>query len=490
MKRVNKKNLIALFFAAIMIFAVCLSVSAEVERQSVHINTPGISLEIPGDAVYNIKEANTGELMNASDEGNTYLLTLTAEKSSDELFTYKDLSKEELEQEQNNIQTQQNADKVTTYETSQAVFFDCINNNDKYLLSTTVVNGYKYQLKLSVEKRELTISDHGIFNTAARSIIFDTIEKKPAEVNVLGTIGTVVCIAIAILVLAVLVVFVVRYLVKAKLPSLKNKNRQAELSKKERAAKAEKAERIKQAVAAKQDKKIKPDEKEESGNDSYERIKEEKAERSERKAQDSRRTKAMKIQPPKSRKRDLRSDSAAESYYKEIEHDGLFDEQAEDEIPTQVKMDIIDNVPGDEKFENNPVRMRVDIIKPVSKDSEADGNSGLYELSRNNNEDYDEAADDYEDYSEEKSFGSRVKGIFKKQQDDNKDNKKAENAHKAANGKKKTADENKRSERPQRTEEERARAAERRREREASRSQTDSEFVKSFESDSYWDKYR
>lgn len=488
MKRVNKKNLISLFFAAIMIFAVCLPVSAGVERQSIHINTPGISLEIPGDAIYNIREADTGELMNGSDEGNTYLLTLTAEKSDDELFTYKDLSKKELEQEQSDIQSRQNADKVTTYETSQAVFFDCINNNEKYLLSTTVVNGYKYQLKLSVEKRELTISDHGIFNTAARSVVFDTIEKKPAEVNVLGTIGTVVCIAIAVLVLAVLVVFVVRYLVKTKLPNLRNQKGRFELSKKERAAKVEKAERIKQAVFANQEARVQTD-KEESGNSySYHGQIEEQVGSTERKVQDSHRTRSIKIQPLKSRKRDLRSDSAAESYYKEIEHDGLFDEQEEDEIPTQVKMDIIDNVPGDEKFENNPIRMMVDIIKPVPKDGEADENSGLYELSRNNNEDYDEASEDCDDYSEEKSFGDRIKGIFKKQSEN--DNK-AENKIRVAFDKKKDADENRRNERLKRTEEKRMRqAAERRREREESRSQSDSEFVKSFESDSYWDKYR
>ena len=282
--------------------------------------------------------------------------------------------------------------------------------------------------------------------------------------------------------------FVVRYLVKTKLPNLRNQKGRFELSKKERAAKVEKAERIKQAVFANQEARVQTD-KEESGNSySYHGQIEEQVGSTERKVQDSHRTRSIKIQPLKSRKRDLRSDSAAESYYKEIEHDGLFDEQEEDEIPTQVKMDIIDNVPGDEKFENNPIRMMVDIIKPVPKDGEADENSGLYELSRNNNEDYDEASEDCDDYSEEKSFGDRIKGIFKKQSEN--DNK-AENKIRVAFDKKKDADENRRNERLKRTEEERMRqAAERRREREESRSQSDSEFVKSFESDSYWDKYR
>lgn len=477
MKRKNMKNLIALFFAAIMIFAVCLPVSAVVERQSVHINTPGISIEIPGDAVYNVKEADTGELMNASDEKNTYTLTLNAEKSSDDLFTYKDLSKSEIEQTQVDIQTELNADKVTTYETSQAVFFDCINNTDKCLVSTTVVNGYKYQLKLAVEKRELTISDHGIFNTAARSIVFDSVEKKPVEVNVLGTIGTIVCVAIAVLVLALIIVILIRY-IRTKLPKKKTKKKEIKGSEQPKKLASE----VRGAKASgKEEREVRTPKEVNNDADRAPRIDVVKPIRPE------------KIQMPRGRRRDTRADDAAESFYKEIELDGLFDEQAEEEIPTQVQMDIIDNVPGDENFENTPVRMRVDIIKPVKEKDEDAENSDLHELSRNNNEDYDEAATDYADYPEEKSIGDRVRGIFGKPQKD--DNQSEGKAAKPKSKKASASAANQRSPRPQRTEEERARAAERRRQREANRpehkgSYSDSEFVKSFDNDSYWDKYR
>lgn len=465
MNRTISKKIIALFFAAITIFAVCLPVHAAVERQSVHINTPGISVEIPGDAVYNIKESDTGELLNARDSGNTYTLTLQAEKSG-EIFTYKDLSKTEIEQIQKDIQSEQNADKVTTYETSQAVFFDCINNTDKYLLSTTVVNGYVYSLKLAVGKRELTISDHGIFNTAARSIVFDSVEKKPVEVNVLGTVVTVICIVIGVIFVVALIVVLARAVKK----KMHEKKKKAVKKKLPSASQQRKPERALRAGVEAESSFSKP---------SAPAIDEDKPIRS---------VKAERPQPIKPKKRDTRTDSAAESFYNEIENDGLFDEQAAEEIPTQVQLDFIDNQPGDEKFENNPVRMRVDIIKPVSNREDAE-DSDLYELSRSNNEDYDEAMSE-DEYPEGNGFGDRVKGIFGKNQRDNTDD-----GVKAERKKAQTDRAPQYRERPQRTEEDRQRAAQRRAQRQASRpehksSYSDSEFVKSFDSDSYWDKYR
>ncbi|WP_255882268.1 hypothetical protein [Ruminococcus sp. zg-921] len=477
MKRIFSKNLLALFFAAITIFAVCLPVSAAVERQNVHINTPGISLEIPGDAIYNIKEADTGELMSASDPGNTYKLTLEAEKSGD-IFTYKDLSKSEIDQTQKDIQAELNAEKVTTYETSQAVFFDCISNTDKYLLTTTIVNGYKYQLKLSVERRELTISDHGIFNTAARSIVFDSIEQKPAEVNVLGTIVTVVCIVIGVVVVVALA-FIVARSIRKKLPN-KEKTDKNKISLSGKAHKAHKSQKPQVRTAAMAEVKA---ESEKPKMNFVNPVVEEKPMRA---------VKAEKSQPIKPKKRDTRADSAAESFYNEIAGDGLFDEQAAEDIPTQVQLDFIENQPGDEKFENNPVRMRVDIIKPTYEGDDAE-DSDLYELSRSNNEDYDEAVSD-DEYAQDDGFGRRVKGIFGKNQRDNSESSSAKPEREKDENVKQSGKPARRD-RPQRTEEERQQAAQRRAQRQANRSEhkstySDSEFVKSFDNDSYWDKYR
>lgn len=461
MKRTISKKIFALFFAAVTIFAFCLPVQAAVERQSVHINTPGLSVEIPGDAVYNVKESDTGELLTANDPDSTYTLTLDAEKS-DSIFTYKDLTKAELEQAQNDIQSEQNADKVTTYETSQAVFFDCINNTDKYLLSTTIVNGYKYTLKLAVGKRQLTISDHGIFNTAARSIVFDSVENKPVEVNVLGTIGTIVCIAVAVIVV-IAIVFVLVRSIRKKLPD-KKKTAKKKLP--------ESVNRKKAVIPAR-----------------AENAKRETAFTEQPKEEIIKAVEFKKPQPIKQKKKNTRADSAAESFYNEMASDGLFDEQAAEEIPTQVQLDFIDNQPGDENFENNPVRMRVDIIKPVS-DGEDAQDSDLYELSRSNNEDYDEAVSD-DEYPQDDSFGGRVKGIFGKNRNDNADDS-GKNNHRAKKTEAKPAASR---QRVQRTEEERQRAAQRRAQRQANRpehksSYSDSEFVKSFDNDSYWDKYR
>lgn len=121
MNRVKIKTLIGCVSAVMMALVMCLTVSAEVERQSVHIDKPGISMEIPGDAVYTVYEVDEGQLLNASDENNTYTITLTSEKS-DDLFTYKDLTKDEVEQTEQEIQQSAGADKISTYETSQAIF--------------------------------------------------------------------------------------------------------------------------------------------------------------------------------------------------------------------------------------------------------------------------------------------------------------------------------------------------------------------------------
>lgn len=460
MKRTISKKIFALFFAAVTIIAFCLPVQAAVERQSVHIKTPGISVEIPGDAVYNVKEADTGELLTASDPDSTYTFTLESEKS-DSIFTYKDLTKAELDETQNDIQSEQNADKVTTYETSQAVFFDCINNTDKYLLSTTIVNGYKYTLKLAVGKRQLTISDHGIFNTAARSIVFDSIENKPVEVNVLGTIGTIVCVAVAVIVI-IAIVFVLVRSIRKKLPEKKTAKKKI----------PESVNREKAGIPARSD-----------------NAKRETAFTEQPKEEIIKAAEFKKPQSIKPKRKNTRADSAAESFYNEMASDGLFDEQAAEEIPAQVQLDFIENQPGDENFENNPVRMRVDIIKPVS-DGEDAQDFDLYELSRSNNEDYDEAVSD-DEYPQDDSFSSSVKGIFGKNRNDNADDSGNIN-HRAKKTEAKPAVSR---QRVQRTEEERQRAAQRRAQRQANRpehksSYSDSEFVKSFDDDSYWDKYR
>lgn len=458
MNRGRIKALVGCILAVAAAFAMCLTASAEVERQSVHIDKPGISLEIPGDAVYNAYEVDEGQLLTASDPGSTYTITLTAEKSND-LFTYKDLSKAEIEQREEEVQQSAGADKISTYETSQAIFFDCIDNEDNCLTSSTIVNGYEYELMLSVGNRELTISDHGIFNTAARSIVFDEILTQPAEVNVLGAIGTVVCVAIAVLVAAVLVFLVIKQLRSRRKTS-------PERSKAEYKESAENEE-IRERKKPRQEK---------SGSAYASKETDEFA--------GMKTVKPSKAVQPKPRKKDMKAEDAAESYFREIESDGLFDEKAQEEIPTQIQLDYLKNTPGDEQFENTPIRMKVDIIRQANAADNPE-QSDLYELSRNNNEDYDEAFVD--DYPEENDFKVKVREVFAKP---SKAEKKQERKQRHE-----PISEKHRRQRPERTEEERAAAAKRRAQREeryAARhlSSEDSEFVKSFDSDSYWDKYR
>ncbi len=466
MKLKIKKSAIIFLSVIATAIAVCLPAAAAGERQNVHIKTPGITVEIPGDAIYTVNEAETGELLTASDAKGTYTITLTGEKSGGDTFNYKNLKQDGIEQAENEIKTEQNADKVTAYETNQAIFFDCINNGDRYLSSTTLVNGYEYVLKLSAGNRELTISDHGIFNTAARSIVFDNIENRPVEVNVLGNVGTIVCVGVVILAVAVIAVILIH---KA---AVKRRRRQGNSPK----AQGEPRGRgIDDNADMAIDKKIaaKHDEQAHSGRGEAPQTPPEEEDRLEV----VRSVRQDKPQHGKAKRKDFKSDSAAESFYEEIESDGLFDEQAE-EIPTQVQMGYINNVPGDEEFKNTPVRMRVDIIKPVTEDGENSDISDMLELSRNNNEDYDEAPTD--DYPESDG-GKKKLGRPKR------DNANEEKARASAERPKRT--------RPERTEEERAKAAERRRRRESERAErresySDSEYVKSFDSDSYWDKYR
>ena len=456
MNRVKIKTLIGCVSAVMMALVMCLTVSAEVERQSVHIDKPGISMEIPGDAVYTVYEVDEGQLLNASDENNTYTITLTSEKS-DDLFTYKDLTKDEVEQTEQEIQQSAGADKISTYETSQAIFFDCINNEDNCLTSSTVVNGYNYELKLSVGNRELTISDHGIFNTAARSIVFDEILTQPAEVNVLGAIGTVVCVAIAVLVAAILVFLVIKT-IKSKHSAKPDDYAETVISEqKDRHSEQKQVRQKRDNNLTKTD------------SDEYAGVKTAKPVRT--------------THHHKPKRKDPRGEDAAESYFREIESDGLFDDQSE--IPTQVQLDYLKNTPGDENFENRPVRLKVDLIKQADQ-SDNPEQSDLYELSRNNNEDYDEAFVD--DYPEENGFKGKVKGALAKS---SKTEKEPAHEHKHASESEKRS----RSPRPEKTEKERAAAAKRRAQREeryAARhsSSEDSEFVKNFDSDSYWDKYR
>ena len=339
MKLKIKEGAIIFLLTVLMAIAVCLPSSAAGERQNVHIKTPGITIEIPGDAEYTVNEAEAGELLTASDAKGTYTITLTGKKSEGDIFNYKNLKSEDIEQTEDGIKTGQNADKVTAYETNQAIFFDCINNTENYLSSSTLVNGYEYVLRLSAGSRELTISDHGIFNTAARSMVFDNIQAQPIEVNVLGNVGTILCVGIAVLAIAIVAVILIhRFKVKKRRGQAKSRQDASESTKRPKSGAADEnraAEAPRESKAmAKADAVHKTEPKEEQ-------------------LEVIRSFKSDKPQHSRTKKREFKSDSAAESFYEEIENDGLFDEQSE-EIPTQVQMGYISNVPGDEEFENTP----------------------------------------------------------------------------------------------------------------------------------------
>lgn len=193
--------------------------------------------------------------------------------------------------------------------------------------------------------------------------------------------------------------------------------------------------------------------------------------------------------------------SPMDDFYDELQKDGLFNGRTPVPAQSVTSVDVRENEPQDQVFKNKPLRVEVEVAveKEATKNAEPQKHGretaleeerDSVELSRSNNEDYDEAVaeENLQKSSKLRIFvgraGSKAKnsvssvgGVWKYKKEETIEENKSAPAHKAPAKKKKAVQQH-------------ALQQERKRPEAVHTVVQEDEIVSAFETDSYWDKYR
>lgn len=193
--------------------------------------------------------------------------------------------------------------------------------------------------------------------------------------------------------------------------------------------------------------------------------------------------------------------SPMDDFYDELQKDGLFNGRTPVPAQSVTSVDVRENEPQDQVFKNKPLRVEVEVAveKEATKNAEPQKHGretaleeerDSVELSRSNNEDYDEAVaeENLQKSSKLRIFvgraGSKAKnsvssvgGVWKYKKEETIEENKSAPAHKAPAKKKKAVQQH-------------ALQQERKRPEAVHTVVQEDEIVLAFETDSYWDKYR
>lgn len=154
----------------------------------------------------------------ASFETDVYMVQ---NEHSRDVYNFKLLTAEQLDAVKKELESDKSSRNCTMTQTSDAVFFNLeteyevpAEGNAKAtkiysVMSYTVVNGMQISFSLRSIGKPVTVAEHGVFNTAANSIVFEDIRQKPLEVDMLGIMITAV-VALAVLVVAAAVIIILR----------------------------------------------------------------------------------------------------------------------------------------------------------------------------------------------------------------------------------------------------------------------------------------
>lgn len=217
----NKLRFITVFIVAIISLSMfTISVGAE----GVYANIESIStyLEIPEQ--FSVTSANvyadqslTYEV-NAVTADNANNLIITSEKTneSEDIFNFKYLTKEQLDEELSNINSgyntmcgklYENATNASYKEQTNAIVFNLYNRNtSSNAIAYTIINGQLVTVQYISNDGELTVEEKGIFNYIVDSITVNQLYQKPEHFDISSVFSKVLpTIIIFAVIIAVLV---------------------------------------------------------------------------------------------------------------------------------------------------------------------------------------------------------------------------------------------------------------------------------------------
>lgn len=219
----NKLRFISVFIIAIIWLGVF---SVSVNAQDIYANIESIStyLEIPEQ--FTITSANVYDNqsltyeVNAVTADNSNNLIITSEKTneSEDIFNFKYLSKEKLNEEISNINSGYNTMCGTVYdnvvnagykEQTNAIVFNLYNRNSTdNATAYTIINGQLITVQYISNDGELTIEEKGIFNNIIDSITVNKLYQKPQYFKLSSIFGKMLPVIIVFSIILAVLLFV------------------------------------------------------------------------------------------------------------------------------------------------------------------------------------------------------------------------------------------------------------------------------------------
>ena len=219
----NKLRFISVFIVAVISLSIfTVSVSAE----GVYANIESIStyLEIPEQ--FSVTSANVYTDQSLTYEVNAVTadgvdnLIITSEKTNEaeDIFNFKYLSKEKLDEELSNINSgyntvcgkvYDNVSNASYKEQTNAIVFNLYNRNTtSNATAYTIINGQLITVQYISNDGELTVEEKGIFNKIVDSITVNQLYQKPEYFKISSVFGKILPVVIVFAIIIAVLLFV------------------------------------------------------------------------------------------------------------------------------------------------------------------------------------------------------------------------------------------------------------------------------------------
>ncbi len=219
----NKLRFISVLIVALISISV-FSVSAN--AQGVYANIESIStyLEIPEEFTVTSADVYADQSLtyqvNAVTADNANNLIITSEKTnwSEDIFNFKYLTKEKLDEELSNINSGNNTmcgnlyDNVTNScykEQANAIVFNLFNRNTtSNAIAYTVINGELITIQYISNDGELTVQEKGLFNEIVDSLTVNQLYQKQQQFKLSSVFGKMLPVIIIFTIIIAVLLFV------------------------------------------------------------------------------------------------------------------------------------------------------------------------------------------------------------------------------------------------------------------------------------------
>lgn len=215
------------FISAFIVALVCISVfSVSANAQGVYANIESIStyLQIPEEFTVTSADVYADQSLtyqvNAVTADNANNLIITSEKTneSEDIFNFKYLDKERLNEELSNINSGSNTvcgriyDNVSNScykEQTNAIVFNLFNRNStSNAIAYTVINGQLVTVQYISNDGELTVQEKGLFNKIVDSLTVNQLYQKQKEFKLSSVFAKMLPVVIIFTIIIAVLLFV------------------------------------------------------------------------------------------------------------------------------------------------------------------------------------------------------------------------------------------------------------------------------------------